>query len=87
MKVIIAGLSKTGTKSMVTALQELGYNVYDSMEHWDFHNKQWTKILTEGGTQQDFKEMYEHVDAVTDIPACSFWDEIHRAFPDAKVRL
>lgn len=70
---------------MVKALQELDYNVYDAMEHYEFHYAQWMKILKEGGKVEDFIEMYKYVDAVTDIPACAFWDEIHRAFPDAKV--
>ena len=29
--------------------------------------------------------MYENVDAVVDIPVYYFWEEIHWAFPDAKV--
>ena len=87
MKVIVAGLSKTGTKTMQKALTDLGYNVYDAMEHYENHYKQWNKILDVGGTTKDFRKMYENVDAVTDIPACAYWDLIHKAFPDAKVRI
>ena len=29
--------------------------------------------------------MYKDVDAVVDAPAFYFWEEIHKAFPDAKV--
>ena len=36
MKVIVAGFSKTGTKSMCAALRELGYKVYDVEEHFRF---------------------------------------------------
>ena len=87
MKVIVAGLPKTGTKSMVKALQDLGYSVYDYLEHFEYHSKQWEKLLEVGGTAEDFKKMYENVDVVTDIPACAYWDLIHEAFPDAKVSL
>ena len=85
MKVIGAGFSKTGTKSLNAALTELGYSVYDFMEHFWMHDKQWKKILTFGGGPEDFKKMYKDVDAVVDAPAFSFWEEIHQAFPDAKV--
>ena len=44
-----------------------------------------TKILEEGGTTDDFRQMYEGVDAVTDTPAFYFWEELHKAYPDAKV--
>ena len=85
MKVIVAGFCKTGTKSVNAALKELGYSVYDYMEHYIYHGKDWEKILNEGGTREDFHRMYDDVDAVTDIPACYFWDEILAAFPEAKV--
>ncbi|XP_076807069.1 uncharacterized protein LOC143450418 [Clavelina lepadiformis] len=85
MKVICAGLSKTGTKSLKAALEELGYNVYDFVENFQFLAHEWTKILEEGGTTEDFRRMFENVDAVTDSPSCYFWDEIHKAFPEAKI--
>nr|CAB3263095.1 uncharacterized protein LOC101242677 [Phallusia mammillata] len=87
MKVIVAGLSKTGTKSMVWALQELGYEVYDFLEHFIYHQKIWTKIMSEGGSTEDFRQMYENVDAITDLPASAYWDEIHKAFPESKIIL
>ena len=85
MKVIFAGFSKTGTKSMNSALTELGYNVYDFIDHFWYHEKYWTKIFKDGGNILDFQEMYKNVDAVVDMPAFLFWKEISEAFPDAKV--
>ncbi|CAK8677505.1 uncharacterized protein LOC143446837 [Clavelina lepadiformis] len=88
MKVIVAGFAKTGTKTMVVALSELGYNVYDFMDHFWYHGDKWAKILSSsGGSIEDFKEMYESVDVVTDSPPYKFWEEILQAFPDAKVVL
>ena len=88
MKVIAAGYGKTGTKTMNVALQQLGYSVHDSPDQFWFHEKEWTKIMSagEGGTIEDFKRMYQDVDAVVDAPASLFWEQIHEAFPDAKVR-
>ena len=85
MKVIVAGFPKTGTKSINAALTELGYNVYDYLEHYLYHYNEWKKILNGDGTIDDFRNMYKDVDAVVDIPACFYWYEIHQAFPDAKV--
>ena len=85
MKVIGAGYSKTGTKTLNAALTILGYKVYDFMEHFWFHQHYWNKIFDSKGTKSDFKAMYENVDAVTDCPANFFWEEIHQAFPDSKV--
>ena len=85
MKVIVAGMPKTGTKSMQAALTELGYKVYDYEENYLFLGKDWRRICLDGGTTEDFRRMYEDVDAVTDVPPCYFWDEIHKAFPDSKV--
>ena len=84
MKVIVAGLPKTGTKCMQAALKELGYNVYDYMENFVYFEHEWHKILNGYGTTEDFQVMFENVDAVTDAPSCYFWDEIHKAFPEAK---
>lgn len=87
MKVICAGLPKTGTKSLVTALRQLGYTVYDSPESSLFHKEEWKAILDGNGSSDTFREMYEKVDAVADTPACAMWDHILEAFPDAKVIL
>ena len=85
MKVIIAGHPKTGTKSMVAAMTQLNYVVYDYMDHFTHHREQWNKICTQGGKIEDFQKMYENVDVVVDTPACLFWEEIHQAFPKSKV--
>lgn len=50
MKVIFAGFSKTGTKTMQAALTEFGYDVYDYMEQYTYLGKEWAKIMSEGGT-------------------------------------
>ena len=87
MKVIVAGFNKTGTKSAHIALKELGYNVYDVADHFWYHNEEWIKIMSsgKGGSIEDFKKMYQDVDVVIDAPTYLFWEEIHKAFPDAKV--
>lgn len=67
------------------ALSMLGYEVYDFCENTFLLCDEYIKIVNEGWTTEDFKRMYENVDAVTDFPAWFFWEEIHKAFPEAKV--
>ncbi|XP_020629799.1 uncharacterized protein LOC110066886 [Orbicella faveolata] len=86
MKVICAGLSKTGTKSIAKALRVLGFSVFDFLEHVNIHHDEWVAIYRRGKTP-DFLSMYKDVDAVTDLPAAIWYDEIHQTFPDAKVIL
>ncbi|XP_076812339.1 uncharacterized protein LOC143459192 isoform X1 [Clavelina lepadiformis] len=85
MKVVMAGYSKTGTKSMAAALRLLGYKVYDFMDHFWYHYEDWMKIMERQSTVEDFRRMYQDVDALTGCPAFAFWEEILKAFPDAKV--
>ena len=85
MKVIAAGHQKTGTKTLNEALTILGYNVYDFMENYYYLNKEWKQIFNHGGNNDLFKQMYEDIDAVCDLPCLAFWEEIHKAHPKAKV--
>ncbi|XP_076807209.1 uncharacterized protein LOC143450517 [Clavelina lepadiformis] len=87
MKVILAGYSKTGTKSIAAALRQLGYQVYDFMDHFWYHYDDWIKIMQKGASTEDFQRMYKDVDALTGAPIYIFWEEIHKAFPDAKIIL
>jgi len=89
MKVIVAGLNKTGTTTMAVALKQLpGYDViYHYMQHYGENGSEWKKVCEAGGRKEIFQRMYENVDAVTDIPAAYFWEELLEAFPEAKVRI
>lgn len=87
MKVIVAGMPKTGTKSMNAALTLLGYEVYDWMKNFYYLGDDWIRIIERGGTIEDFRRMYKNVDAVADGPCYAYWEELAEAFPNAKVRL
>jgi len=86
MKVICAGLAKTGTTSLAKALQVLGYNVYDFQEHYEIHFQQWLDSF-ETDRHPNFKEIYQGVDTVTDVPPAFWFEEISADFPEAKVIL
>jgi len=77
-------MSKTGTKTLSEALRMLGLKVHDFEEHYFYHCDDWFRFL-ESGDINILKEMYKDVDAITDTPACVFWEELLQLFPDAKV--
>nr|XP_039248431.1 uncharacterized protein LOC120326239 [Styela clava] len=87
MKIICAGLQKTGTKSLAEALRILGYNVHDIFEQFFYEKELWDKVLDNTATISDYQRVLENVDAVTDWPALAVWEQIVQAFPDAKVIL
>ena len=71
---------------MAKALEILGFKVYDWKEHVTIHVDEWLDLYLKGKTP-DFASMYKDVDAVTDIPANIWHEDILEAFPDAKVIL
>jgi len=84
--VVCAGLAKTGTTSLAKALRTLGYSVYDYREHFTFHRQEWLDSF-ETDRLPNFKEMYQGVDAITDVPPAFWFEEIAGVFPEAKVVL
>ncbi|GAB7364535.1 hypothetical protein MBLNU230_g5342t1 [Neophaeotheca triangularis] len=101
MEVLCLGLSRTGTMSLYLALNKLGLNCYHATEAGRDNSNGSLKTWVEGieakylyGPQSARLETPEHFDrllwryqAVTDIPAVLFADELLAAYPDAKVIL
>ncbi|CAK8690936.1 unnamed protein product [Clavelina lepadiformis] len=91
MKVIVAGLYKTGTKSMKEALKILGYNVWDYREQLNWVEggiEAWERLLEENNSpKQSLQNMFKYCEAVTDGPAALLSVELSRAFPESKIIL
>jgi len=86
MKIICAGLIKTGTKSIAKALRHLGFTVFDWEEQtFDFLDH-WVDVF-QNGAKPDVKRVYQNADVCIDIPGVFFFEEILEAFPDCKVIL
>ena len=93
LKVIGAGFGRTGTMSLFTALNQVGYPCYHMLEvlknpanktHLDF----WRKVANSPpGTQHDWEQVFARYTAAVDNPACCVWRELMVAYPDAKVIL
>src|SRR5215216_6914635 len=88
MEVIGAGFGRTGTASLQSALQDLGfgpcyhmYEVFEHPEHADF----WEAALR--GERVDWDEVLGGYEASVDWPACTFYGELMETHPEAKVLL
>lgn len=93
LEIIGAGFGRTGTLSVYTALQQLGFPCYHMFEvlenkenksHLDF----WRKVANSApGMQHDWTQVFSKYSAAVDNPACCVWRELLAAYPDAKVVL
>ncbi|MCS6787192.1 MAG: hypothetical protein NZ524_09210, partial [Thiobacillaceae bacterium] len=75
MKIFGIGLSKTGTSSLASALELLGYRVKDYPG---------IEVYRPGDLSCLDPSLFERYDALTDTPIPSFYRELDRAFPGAK---
>ncbi|WP_413437671.1 sulfotransferase family protein [Sulfuriferula sp. GW1] len=93
LEIIGAGFGRTGTLSVYTALQQLGFPCYHMFEvlenkenksHLDF----WRKVANSApGAQHDWAQVFSKYTAAVDNPACCVWRELLAAYPNAKVVL
>ncbi len=88
LKVIGAGLGRTGTRSLKDALQALGvgpaYHMTDLFEHPEgiVH---WEDAAE--GRPTDWEALFEGYQSVVDYPGALYWRELMALYPDAKVVL
>jgi hypothetical protein len=93
LKIIGAGFGRTGTMSLYTALNQLGFPCYHMIEvlqnkanasHLDF----WRNVANmPSGTQHNWEDVFANYTACVDNPACCVWRELAAAYPDAKIVL
>jgi hypothetical protein len=77
MRILGAGLSRTGTLSLAEALECLGFRTL----HWCPER---LRDVVMGRTETPDFRRYDDVDAVTDLPASLFYRELLDAYPDAR---
>ena len=88
LRVIGAGLGRTGTTSLKIALERLlgtpCYHMTEVFNNLD-HIPLWRQATL--ADEPDWHDMFRDYSATVDWPAASFWPELCRAFPDATVIL
>jgi hypothetical protein len=87
LKIIGAGFGRTGTLSLQTALNQLGFPCYHMAElvkhpehlpYWDAASR---------GQPTDWDKLFEGYSATVDWPGAKFWRELSEQYPEAKVVL
>ena len=88
LRIIGAGLPRTGTLSLKAALEQLGYgkchHMFDVMLSSRQVN-QWHDIME--GETPDWDDVFQGYDACVDFPSSLYFRELAAANPDAKVIL
>ncbi len=88
LKIIGAGYGRTGTLTTKTALEELGFGPCYHMTEL-FQNasaeEQWEAVIR--GEPVRWDAIFTGYQASVDWPACAFYQELMRAYPDARVLL
>lgn len=87
MKIVGAGLGRTGTLSLKVALEQLlGGRCYHMMEVGAAgHVDAWHRAAI--GGKVDWPALLADFDAIVDWPGAAFWEQLSEAFPDALVLL
>lgn len=88
MKVIGAGFGRTGTRTLKSALELLGfgpcYHMVEVFQHPE-HVPVWAARAR--GEAVDWRGFFQGWEATVDWPGCTYYKELMTTFPDAKVLL
>ncbi len=88
LRVVGAGLGRTGTNSLKVALERLlgapCYHMMEVFQHPD-HVPLWRAAAR--GEMPDWNALFADYAAAVDWPAAAFWPELSATFPDALVLL
>lgn len=87
LKVIGAGLGRTGTMSLKLALEELGFGPCYHMSEVAQRPDAFAWWVEAADGKPDWERIFDGYQSTTDYPACSFWRELAAAYPDAPVIL
>lgn len=87
IRIVCAGLGRTGTLSLTEALKILGFNPY---HYIDFnHSVAWTELVDGKCSANDIIDLIvrDGYDAVLENPTCEIYQDFTKRFPGAKVIL
>lgn len=89
LKVIGAGLPRTGTTSMKAALEQLGFgpchHMIEVFKNPEKQTERWQHVIT--ANPVDWNWVFEGYQAVVDFPGSYFWRQLAETYPNAKVLL
>ena len=89
LRLVGAGLGRTGTHSLKLAIERLTgqpcYHMSEVFEKPD-HVDAWRAAIVDG-TMPDWEQLLAGYGATVDWPACAFWEQLAEAYPEAPVLL
>lgn len=87
LKIIGAGMGRTGTASLKVALEALNigrcYHMSEVLKNPEY-TKDWINVA-EGSA--DWDKIFSEYSATVDNPGCNYWKELSAYYPEAKVIL
>ena len=88
LKIIGAGYGRTGSLSLHMALEQLGlgpcYHMKEVLGEMPLRVPHWNAVLD---GSPDWQTIYQGYHSAVDWPTASFWHELSKEYPDAKVIL
>lgn len=88
MRVVGAGLGRTGTSSLKVALERLldapCYHMSEVFDHPE-HVEPWHTAVRGGAV--DWSQIFDGYSAAVDFPAAVFWEELAETYPDSIILL
>jgi hypothetical protein len=88
LQVIGAGFGRTGTTSLKAALEQLGFSKCHHMTDVMKSSAQvrfWQALAD--GDDVVWDEVFEGYQSSCDWPSCTYWEQLHHHYPDAKIVL
>jgi hypothetical protein len=87
LRIVGAGLGRTGTSSLKIALEQLGLGRCYHMSEVGTHPAHIGLWLDAANGKPDWDRLLGDYAATVDYPACTFWRELAEFYPDSKVLL
>jgi len=86
LEVIGSGLGRTGTKSLQSALDMLGFGpCYHMLEVFRDRARNVPLWIGAGEGRPDWETIFEGYRSAVDLPAATYWRELAARYPDAKI--
>ena len=85
LKIVGSGLGRTGTKSMQTALNMLGFGPCHHMVEVFMHPESMALWVRASKGEDVWDEIFKDYSSAVDYPTAAYWREIAAKYPDAKV--
>lgn len=85
LKVVGSGLGRTGTKSLQTALNMLGFGPCHHMVEVFAHPESVPLWIRAGAGVPDWDAIFDGYQSMVDYPGAAYWRELADYYPDAKV--